>query len=92
MVTGPETSITSHSSPLLDGFLAAGTHLARNYEPRSVASGETTEVLIFLMDQPSPSPAVRSTIEGGVSWPREVALRDHAAEGTERLCAVVGRR
>ncbi|WP_277667773.1 pectate lyase [Novosphingobium lindaniclasticum] len=66
--------------------------MARNYEPRSVASGETTEVLIFLMDQPSPSPAVRSTVEGGVSWPQEAALRDHAAEGTERPCAVVRRR
>ena len=56
---------------------------ARNYEPRSVASGETTEVLVFLMNQPSPSPAIRSAIEGGVSWLREVALRDHAWEKTQ---------
>lgn len=56
---------------------------ARNYEPRSVASGETTDVLIFLMNQPSPSPAVRAAIEGGIAWLRRVALRDHAWEKTD---------
>jgi len=56
---------------------------ARNYEPRSVASGETTEVLIFLMNRPSPSPAIRAAVEGGTAWLKQVALYDHAWEKTE---------
>lgn len=53
---------------------------ARNYEPRSIASGETTDVLIFLMNQPNPSPQVRAAVEGGVAWLKDVALYDHAWE------------
>ena len=53
---------------------------ARNYEPRSIASGETTDLLIFLMNQPSPSPEIRAAVEGGVAWLNAVAVRDHAWE------------
>ncbi|MGF7151181.1 PelA/Pel-15E family pectate lyase [Sphingomonas zeicaulis] len=53
---------------------------ARNYEPRSIASGETTDVLIFLMDQPAPSADVRAAVEGGIAWLKAVALYDHAWE------------
>ncbi len=41
---------------------------ARNYEPRSIASGETTDILLFLMRQPHPSRAVRAAIRAGVAW------------------------
>lgn len=55
---------------------------ARNYEPRSIASGETTDILIFLMNQPSPSPRIRASIDGGIAWLKQVALYDHAWEKT----------
>ncbi len=51
---------------------------ARNYEPRSIASGETTDVLMFLMDQPNPSPAVRRAIDAGVAWLKARAVTGYA--------------
>ncbi|WP_200885026.1 pectate lyase [Croceibacterium mercuriale] len=53
---------------------------ARNYEPRSIASGETTDILEFLMSRPDPSPEMRAAIEGGVAWLRSAAVRDYAWE------------
>jgi PelA/Pel-15E family pectate lyase len=53
---------------------------ARNYEPRSIASGETTDILEFLMSRPDPSPEMRAAIEGGIAWLRSAAVRDYAWE------------
>lgn len=58
--------------------LTLGPISARNYEPRSIASGETTDILMFLMRQPRPTPAVRAAIEGGVAWLRDKAVYDVA--------------
>jgi PelA/Pel-15E family pectate lyase len=41
---------------------------ARNYEPPAVASGETTEVLLFLMERGKPTPAIRQAVLDGVHW------------------------
>jgi PelA/Pel-15E family pectate lyase len=54
---------------------------ARNYEPRSIASGETTDVLLFLMQQPHPGAEVRKAIDGGVAWLRQSAIYDQAWTG-----------
>ena len=51
---------------------------ARNYEPRSIASGETTDVLLFLMRQPRPSPAIRTAVDAGIAWLRDKAVYDVA--------------
>ncbi len=41
---------------------------ARNYEPKSLASSETSDILLFLMRQPNPSPEVKAAIHDGVAW------------------------
>lgn len=51
---------------------------ARNYEPRGLASAESTGVLLFLMQQPRPTPAMKAAIEAGIAWLQAQALRDHA--------------
>ncbi|KHL26784.1 pectate lyase [Croceibacterium mercuriale] len=51
---------------------------ARNYEPRSIASGETTDILLFLMREPRPAAEVRTAIEGGIAWLRSKATHDVA--------------
>jgi len=51
---------------------------ARNYEPRSIASGETTDILMFLMRQPRPTPAVRVAVDAGVAWLKATAVMDVA--------------
>jgi PelA/Pel-15E family pectate lyase len=51
---------------------------ARNYEPRSIASAETTDILLFLMRQRDPTPEIRAAIDGGIAWLKASAVMDHA--------------
>jgi PelA/Pel-15E family pectate lyase len=48
----------------------------RNFEPAALSSGESSDILLFLMKLPNPSPAIRASIDAGVAW-----LRDHAVSG-----------
>lgn len=56
---------------------------ARNYEPRSVASGETTDILMFLMREPDPSPEVRAAVRAGVAWLEATRVYDKSFEMTD---------
>ena len=56
---------------------------ARNYEPRSIASGETTDILEFLMGERNPSPEVKAAIRGGVAWLESVRVYDKSFEMTD---------
>lgn len=49
---------------------------ARNYEMRSIASAESSDILVFLMRQPNPSPRVKAAVNAGVAW-----LKAHAIYG-----------
>ena len=40
----------------------------RNYEPAALSSGESADVLLYLMQLPHPSPAVIAAVNAGVSW------------------------
>jgi len=57
---------------------------ARNFEPPALASDESADVLIFLMQQPDPSPAVVAAVHDAVAWLRAHALRDVAWTRTDR--------
>jgi PelA/Pel-15E family pectate lyase len=50
----------------------------RNYEPAALSSGESSDVLLYLMQLPHPSPAVIAAIDAGVAW-----LKDAAINGQE---------
>lgn len=49
---------------------------ARNYEPASLCTGESVEVLLYLMRQPDPSPALQQAVVAGIATLRELALAD----------------
>ena len=51
---------------------------ARNFEPAALASGESANLLLFLMRLPEPSHALRQSVHAGVGWLRAAALRDLA--------------
>jgi PelA/Pel-15E family pectate lyase len=51
---------------------------ARNYEPRSVASAETSDTLIFLMRQGRQTPEVRAAIDAGIAWLKSAAVTGYA--------------
>ena len=57
---------------------------ARNYEPRSIASGETTDILIFLMGEPDPSPEVKAAVRGAAAWLEAVRVYDKSFEMTDQ--------
>jgi PelA/Pel-15E family pectate lyase len=40
----------------------------RNYEPAALSSGESSDVLLFLMGLQHPSPAVIASVHAGVAW------------------------
>jgi PelA/Pel-15E family pectate lyase len=46
----------------------------RNYEPAALASGESSDVLVYLMQLPHPSPAVVAAINAGVAWLKAAAI------------------
>jgi PelA/Pel-15E family pectate lyase len=47
----------------------------RNYEPAALSSGESSDVLVYLMRLPHPSPAVIAAINAGVAWLKAAAIR-----------------
>lgn len=54
---------------------------ARNYEPGALATGESSDILLYLMQLPHPSPAVVAAVRAGVAWLSGAALHDQAWVG-----------
>jgi PelA/Pel-15E family pectate lyase len=50
----------------------------RNYEPPALASGESADLLLYLMSLPDPAPAEIAAVHAGVAWLKATALRDKA--------------
>ncbi len=46
----------------------------RNYEPAALSSGESSDVLVYLMQLPHPSAAVVAAINAGVAWLKAAAV------------------
>ncbi len=46
----------------------------RNYEPAALSSGESADVLIYLMQLPHPSPAVNAAVNAGAAWLKNAAI------------------
>jgi PelA/Pel-15E family pectate lyase len=51
---------------------------ARNFEPAAFSSTESANLLLFLMAQPHPSPAIVAAVKDGVAWLGKAALHDRA--------------
>jgi PelA/Pel-15E family pectate lyase len=46
----------------------------RNYEPAALSSGESADVLVYLMQLPHPSAAVIAAVDAGVAWLKGAAI------------------
>jgi PelA/Pel-15E family pectate lyase len=55
---------------------------ARNYEMPALVSGESAEILEFLMELPDPSAEVRAAVEGGVAWFKQTAIYGYTWGGS----------
>lgn len=53
----------------------------RNYEPPALASGESADILLYLMSLPDPLPAEVAAVHAGAAWLRSTAIRDKAWTG-----------
>ncbi len=51
---------------------------ARNYEMPAASSGESAGLVMFLIEEPSPSPAVVRAVHAAAAWFRKTELRDVA--------------
>lgn len=47
---------------------------ARNYEPIALATGESADLLLYLMKIPNPSPQVIAAVRDGISWLKGTAI------------------
>jgi PelA/Pel-15E family pectate lyase len=54
---------------------------ARNYEPASLSSEESADLLVYLMNVKAPSPQLRAAVNAGVTWLREHAIYNEAVTG-----------
>lgn len=52
---------------------------ARAYELPSLASSESSDILLFLMDQSSPTTAIKEAVEAGINWFDDHKLKDKEA-------------
>jgi PelA/Pel-15E family pectate lyase len=50
----------------------------RNYEPPALASGESADLLLYLMSLTEPTPTEIAAVHAGVAWLKGAALRDKA--------------
>ncbi|ADW70110.1 pectate lyase [Granulicella tundricola] len=56
----------------------------RNYEPPALATGESADILIYLMGLPHPSPAIRAAVRNGVDWLKSVEVYGQEWTGSRR--------
>ena len=54
----------------------------RNFEPAALSSGESADLLIYLMSLPNPSAAVQAAIRAGVAWLKTNAIYGQQWGGT----------
>lgn len=76
-IDGKPTGWPQQADPLTLAPVAA-----RNFEPPAVASDETTDVLLFLMDQGKPTPAIQRAVLDGVHWLETSAVTGKAWTST----------
>lgn len=60
---------------------------ARNYEMPALSSSESGDILVFLMQQPHPSPAIKAAVHDGIEW-----LRTHPITGQAFTMTPQGRQ
>jgi PelA/Pel-15E family pectate lyase len=53
----------------------------RNFEPAALSAGESSDILIFLMQLEHPTPAIRASVEAGIAWLRANAIQGMAWTG-----------
>jgi len=53
----------------------------RNYEPPALSTGESADLLIYLMSLPDPTPAEIAAVHAGVAWLKGAAIMDKAWTG-----------
>ncbi|HWB32754.1 MAG TPA: pectate lyase [Acidobacteriaceae bacterium] len=54
---------------------------ARNYEPGALAASESADLLTYLMSLPNPSKEVIASVDAGVAWLEQHAIRDSIYTG-----------
>jgi PelA/Pel-15E family pectate lyase len=54
----------------------------RNFEPAALSTGESADLLMYLMSLPAPSSGVRAAIDAGIGWLKSTAIYGYTYGGT----------
>ena len=54
----------------------------RNFEPAAISSGESADLLVYLMFLERPSPAVQAAVHAGIAWLKSTAIYGQQWTGT----------
>jgi PelA/Pel-15E family pectate lyase len=76
VIAGKKTVWAQQHDPLTLAPVAG-----RNFEPAALSAGESSDILLFLMKLPNPSPAIRASIEAGIAWLKANAIYGQAFVG-----------
>jgi PelA/Pel-15E family pectate lyase len=75
-VNGKLTAWPQQSDPLTLEPVAG-----RNFEPAALSTGESADLLLYLMSMPAPSPGVRAAVDAGVAWLKATAVNGYSYGG-----------
>lgn len=76
VIAGTPTVWSQQADPITFAPVAG-----RNFEPAALSAGESSDLLLYLMSLPDPSPAVRASIQSGIVWLRAQAIHGHRFTG-----------
>ena len=54
----------------------------RNFEPAALSTGESADLLMYLMSLPAPSTSVRAAVDAGIAWLKSVSVTGYTYGGT----------
>jgi PelA/Pel-15E family pectate lyase len=77
VVNGKRTAWAQQHDPLTLAPVSG-----RNFEPAALSSGESADLLLYLMSLPDPSPAVHTAIDNGIAWLKSTAIYGQQWTGT----------
>jgi len=77
IVNGKRTAWAQQHDPLTLAPVAG-----RNFEPAALSSGESVDLLVYLMSLERPSPAAQAAIHSGIAWLKSTAIYGQQWTGT----------
>lgn len=77
IVNGKRTAWAQQHDPLTLAPVSG-----RNFEPAAISSGESADLIVYLMSLDHPSPAAQAAVNAGIAWLKSTAIHGQQWTGT----------